>query len=69
MSLKQRIKAALGIAEPEPDERPANRAERRAWVKTCGREVRLAYGMGGWLRVPPGRFIPPAGVAGRDRGA
>lgn len=40
--------------------RPANREERRRYIKTLPRNVRLAYGFGRNHHRPPGFFIPPA---------
>lgn len=69
MKIIEGLKKAVGIRdEPEEQvERPANRRERRDWVRSCGRDVRLAYGFGAYRRVPPGRFIPPAGVTERRK--
>jgi hypothetical protein len=46
--------------EPGENERRANRKERRDYIRTLPRGVRLAYGFGKVLRAPGGIFIPPA---------
>lgn len=53
---------AAEVAEKfKPVERPANRAERRAFIKTLDRKTRIAYGFGRKrFGDPPGFFHPPA---------
>lgn len=45
--------------EPGEGERRANRKERRDYIRSLPRMVRLGYGFGQWRKFP-GRFISPA---------
>jgi len=56
------VKADLGV-KPEPvpaGERQANRRERREFIRSLPRALRLGYGFGQWRRTAPGEFAPPA---------
>lgn len=60
--LEESLAEALAIPAEEPAEetRPANRKERRDYIKTLPRNVRLGYGFGRIHHTVPGIFVAPA---------
>jgi hypothetical protein len=57
---KVQISIEPGPSEPGEGERKANRKERRDYIRTLPRYIRLAYGFGKIHRVPGGIFVRPA---------
>lgn len=59
--MEQKIVSVEAPEQKEGEEtRPANRKERRDYIKGLPRFVRLEYGFGRLHHGTPGLFVPPA---------